>query len=287
MADRKKNVRLNQDNNYDTSKKNTMRKIRIIYSDPYATESSSDDEEEKYEFKDESKGGKRNVKEIFLPGLQHDSYADTCPQHNSSKCKQKISISNQLCKDMEVGETSTSNEFIYKNKVGRSSSIYKGVRLRSSGKYGSEITNPIEGCRVWLGTFNTEIEAAAAYQKRSLEFERLQWLEKNKNSLSTNVNAISEECKDLFSNPISPSSVLEVSTPAILGNGLGYSIKEEGSVDANLEEEQSFLDFMDDIDAYPTLGDECGDLYALPPFDFEFATRDFSWIDKVLNLTSQ
>ena len=337
MADRKKNVRLNQDNNCYTSKKNSMRKIRIIYSDPYATESSSDDEEEKYEFKHESMGGKRNVKEIFLPGPQHDSYTDTCPQHNSDKCKQKISISNQLCKDMEVGETSASNEFIYKNKVGRSSSIYKGVRLRSSGKYGSEITNPIEGCRVWLGTFNTEIEAAVAYKKRSLEFERLQSLEKKKNSLSTDVNAISEECKDLFSYPISPSSVLEVSTPAILGNGIGYSIKEEsseepiqygstaalvgngigysikeenneepiqygstaalvgngignsikeGNVDTNLEEEQSFLDFMDDIDDYPTLGDEGGEEYALPPFDFEFATGDFSWIDKVLNLAS-
>ena len=195
MANRKKCI--NQDNNCDTLKKNSMRKIRIIYSDPYATESSSDDEE-KNEFK--PMGGKRNVKEILIP---------------------------------------------------------------------------------------------------------------DENSLLTDVNAMSKECKDLFSHPSSPSSVLEVSTPALLGNGIGNSIKEEdnvepilysstsalvgnrvgnsnkeeGSVDPNLKEEQSFLDFVDDIDAYPTLGDECGEEYALPPFNIEFAVGDFSWIDEVLDLS--
>ena len=69
---------------------------------------------------------------------------------------------------------------------------------------------------------------------------------------------MTEETKGLFSHP-SPSSVLEFSTPTLLGNGIGNSIKEEdnvgpylyytsalvgnGSVFPIFEEEQSVLDF--------------------------------------------
>ena len=43
---------------------------------------------------------------------------------------------------------------------------------------------------------------------------------------------------------------------------------------------------INDIDAYPMLEDECGEEYALPPFDIEFTTENFSRIDDVLNFTS-
>ena len=86
------------------------------------------------------------------------------------------------------------------------------------------------------------------------------------NSLSIDGN-VTEETKGLFSHP-SPSSVLEFSTPTLLGNGIGNSIKEEDNVEPYLyyisalvgneigntiieegsvfpifEEEQSVLDF--------------------------------------------
>ncbi|KAF1886795.1 hypothetical protein Lal_00046032 [Lupinus albus] len=107
-----------------------MRKVRIIYSDPYATDDSSEDDDSFM-----SNGSKRFVTEILIPCMSTKLCA-----HNSSK----------QCVSTEKIKASPKPFGSRRNK--RSSSIFKGVQLRKCGKYVAEIKDPIQGMRVWLGT---------------------------------------------------------------------------------------------------------------------------------------
>lgn len=193
---------------------NTMRKIRIIFHDPEATDSSSD-EDEAFMKQD----AKRFVREITFPVLSCESSPKNSSQDDNNS----------------GGEIKTITKSADNKRIGKSSTIYRGVRRRPWGKYSAEIRDPFQKIRLWLGTYATAEEAAAAYRKKKDEFESRMASEKVKNLSIGTSKVVSEESNGLFSHP-SPSSVLDVSTTTSVGRGVESSIKEESNMEVVVEE---------------------------------------------------
>ncbi|KAF2317771.1 hypothetical protein GH714_041077 [Hevea brasiliensis] len=223
-----------------------MRKIRVIYHDPYATDSDSSDDESARKVKRSFKS-KRFVREINLPFIV---FPQTKALEPESSCQDSNNSGKTRNKKRRVlgkssTPTTTTATTITETKAAPKKPV--GVRQRKWGKWAAEIRNPVTKARTWLGTYNTLEEAAQAYEAKKREYDAMTMTrsEKSQNisssvaaSQSQKINnssksnpapATSDDTESVLSHT-SPSSVLDVDT-SVVSNLNGDSsdlIKEEG-----------------------------------------------------------
>ncbi|XP_047972308.1 ethylene-responsive transcription factor CRF1-like [Salvia hispanica] len=133
------------------------RTVRFCVTDADATDSSSDEEEERLDFAVRRRRVRRFVSEVRI---QACAGGDNGNADANGGANGAVRVSRQPMKRKKGG---------LERKAAAGARKFRGVRQRPWGKWAAEIRDPLRRVRLWLGTYDTAEEAAMVYDHAAIQ----------------------------------------------------------------------------------------------------------------------